>query len=170
MKTACFTGHRPQHLAGYDEEHPMTVYIKQRLREEILAAIENGYTDFIFGGALGVDTWAGEIIADLRDHLYCGKIRLILYSPFEGQESKWNDESKLRYFNLMSRCDDIVTVCEDGYAPWKLLKRDDAMVDNSSLLIAVWNGKENGGTYHTIQYAKKRNVETIRIDPNIYAA
>ena len=30
------------------------------------------------------------------------------------------------------------------------------MVDKSDLVIAVWNGKESGGTWNTIQYAKSK--------------
>lgn len=146
----------------------MTLYIKKRLEEEIIRAIDHGYTDFIVGGALGVDTWAGEIVADLKERLLKGKIRLLLYSPFDGQESKWTDESKLRYYNLMAKCDDVIVVCDPGYAPWKLLKRDNAMVDQSTRIIAVWNGMESGGTYHTVSYARKSNREVIHIDPNLY--
>ena len=31
------------------------------------------------------------------------------------------------------------------------------MVDNSDLVLAFWNGKESGGTYYTLSYAKKKD-------------
>ena len=37
-----------------------------------------------------------------------------------------------------------------------------AMVDHSSLVIAVWNGLLSG-TKNTIDYAKRKNVETINL-------
>lgn len=38
------------------------------------------------------------------------------------------------------------------------------MVDNSSLLIACYDGSE-GGTKHTYDYALKKGIDIIRIDP-----
>ena len=145
----------------------MTVWVKEQLIIEIDRAILDGYRRFIFGGALGVDTWAGEIVADMKEGKYSHlPIILDLYSPFEGQEGNWFDESKIRYYNLMARCDNIVEVCDAGYAPWKMIVRDKAMVNDSDLVIAVWNGDGGkSGTGHTVTYAKKLNKPMIIVDP-----
>jgi uncharacterized phage-like protein YoqJ len=165
LKTICFTGHRPNKLGGYDESNLIAHYVKKELTGLIVDAMDDGYTRFIFGGALGVDTWAGEIVAQLKEQLYDG-ITLELYSPFEGQEGNWPDESKIRYYELMARCDKIVEVSEPGYAAWKMIVRDKAMVDESDLVIAVWNGDEgNSGTGHTVAYARKVGKPLFIIDP-----
>jgi uncharacterized phage-like protein YoqJ len=169
LKTVCFTGHRPNKIGGYDENNPVAQFVKKRLNEEINEAIRIGYRRFIFGGALGVDTWAGENVADLAEWygIHCGiPIQLELYSPFEGQEGKWFDESKVRYYMLMSRCDKIVQVCDPGYAAWKMIVRDKAMVDQADLVIACWNGDlGKSGTGHTVSYAKEKGKPLIIIDP-----
>lgn len=173
MQTVCFTGHRPDKLpdkkTGYDERNPVAQFVKVNLQFAIEQAIKDGFRRFIFGGALGVDTWAGEIVADLAE-LYQRddgiKLYLELYSPFEGQESMWPEESKIRYYGLMARCDKVITVCEPGYAGWKMIVRDKAMVDASELVIAVWNGDlGKSGTGHTVAYAKQQNKPIIMIDP-----
>ena len=41
-------------------------------------------------------------------------------------------------------------------------RRNEFMVDHSSLVIAVWNGAPSG-TQNTINYAKKRGVKAINI-------
>ena len=33
------------------------------------------------------------------------------------------------------------------------------MVDRSDLVLAVWNGKEQGGTWNTIRYARLKGKE-----------
>ena len=38
------------------------------------------------------------------------------------------------------------------------------MVDKADKVIAFWNGEEHGGTWNTIQYAKKRGKEIEIID------
>ena len=35
-------------------------------------------------------------------------------------------------------------------------KRNRYMVDNSDLVLAVWNGEKRGGTWYTIDYALKK--------------
>jgi len=39
------------------------------------------------------------------------------------------------------------------------------MVDNSSILIAIYDGSKNGGTFNCIEYAKNKGKEIIVIDP-----
>jgi uncharacterized phage-like protein YoqJ len=43
--------------------------------------------------------------------------------------------------------------------------RNEFMVDRSSRLIAVYDGESAGGTRYTLQYAMKKGLECIAIDP-----
>ena len=47
-----------------------------------------------------------------------------------------------------------------------MLVRNDYMVDHSDLVLAIWNGEQSGGTWHTIQYAKTKGkqVDIIKVD------
>ena len=45
-----------------------------------------------------------------------------------------------------------------------MLERNDYMLNNSSLVIALYNGK-GGGTGYTVRIAKKKGLETIIIEP-----
>lgn len=51
---------------------------------------------------------------------------------------------------------DIVNNISKRYYQGCMQKRNRYMVDKSDLVIAVWNGKESGGTWNTIQYAKSK--------------
>ena len=42
-------------------------------------------------------------------------------------------------------------------------KRNKYMVDQSDLVIAVWDGKKVGGTWNTIKYAKSKEKQVIYI-------
>lgn len=74
----CFTGHRPEKIIT--PEHT----IKEKLKEEIIKAINEGYFVFISGMARGVDIWAAEIALQLRSNGYA--IKLICALPYEGFE------------------------------------------------------------------------------------
>ena len=47
-----------------------------------------------------------------------------------------------------------------------MLKRNRYMVDKSELVIAVFNGTKSGGTWYTINYARRSGKQVEIIDLN----
>jgi uncharacterized phage-like protein YoqJ len=165
--TACFTGHRPNKLGGYNESNAIMTDVKTRLERAIDYTVDSlGITTFISGMALGVDMAAAELVLKWRDQFPRYGIRLIAAVPFEGQERMWPDTSQDRRHDVLAQADAVEYVCEPGYAAWKMQKRNAWMVDNSSLVIAVWDGTK-GGTGNCVEYARKaeHKPRIIRIDP-----
>lgn len=65
--TCAFTGHRPQRLSfGFNEADRRCGQLKAALWTEIAALLKNGVSRFLSGMAQGVDTYAAEIILDLK--------------------------------------------------------------------------------------------------------
>lgn len=153
--TCCFTGHRPKDL--YPQDIPK---IRQDIREAILRAINDGYTNFVHGGALGVDIWAAEEVLKLKKDY---DITSVMHVPCVNQENLWKDEDKLRYYNNQFWCDDVIYSNTGEYAPWKMMARNKTMIDMSNRIIAVWSGKEGGGTHNAWNYASKVCIEIDRI-------
>lgn len=151
-----FTGHRPNKLGGYDPNSPLNLKIKEAIRKELKAT--HPVYKAISGMALGVDQWAAEICLELH-------IPFIAAVPFIGQEKAWPKQSQDKYNELISKADMVEIVCEGGYAAWKMQKRNEWMVDNSTILIAVWDGTD-GGTANCFKYAEKKGKTIIRINPN----
>ena len=162
--TACFTGHRPKSLpCGYNEEHLACIKIKFQLRRLIVGVIEKkNVTKFISGMAVGVDTWAAEIVLDLKDDY--PNIALEAAIPCRTQAASWNVKSKERYERLLSRCD-TVTVLQEQYTADCMQKRNEYMVDGSDYVIAVWNRKPSG-TSKTIRYAINSDKPVYYVDVN----
>ena len=92
-KTCCFTGHRPKFFPwGSNTGDPAAAKMLHALESEILQAIADGYTTFLYGGALGVDTWAtrdrymvghsSRLIAvyDERSQIHSGTWRALCYA------------------------------------------------------------------------------------------
>lgn len=117
MKSVAFTGHRPDKLYGYNKDDNFPILVK--LKEVIIDSINNGTTTFMSGMAQGVDLWAAEIVADLRDRKY-PHIKLIAAIPFVGQETKWPPSSRRYWEDIKQRCDEVRYVSEEGYTPWAL--------------------------------------------------
>lgn len=163
MSTVCFTGHRPDKLGGYNENNQIAIKVKEDLNMTIRNCIFNGYDTFISGGALGVDQWAAEKVLNWRREF--PNIKLIIARPFPSQACKWYKDS-VDYFNqLCQKANEVIDVNSDPYAAWKMQKRNEWMVDNSDLVVAVWDGS-NGGTGNCVKYAQSKNKKIIRINPN----
>jgi len=159
------TGHRPNKLFGYNIRDPQYDDIRTFFRA-IFKKAQDKYdlVTAVSGMALGVDSiFAQEALAM--------NIPLFAYVPFKGQESIWNEKDRTEYKRLLERATDVRVVSsvnknDKSTVVKALLKRNEEMVDNSDLMLAVWNGDSSGGTYQCIQYALKKDIRIIYYNPN----
>lgn len=173
----CFTGNRPNKLGGYDWNNPKNMRIMLKLLREIESIIEKNKNEnfhFICGGALGIDQMAFHICNNLKEK-YPGKITLELAIPFKSQPNAWFNEVDINRYILHKKQVDIITYVDElekykfdrvpigAYHPAKLQIRNNYMVDNADLVIAVWDTSP-GGTKNCVNYAKKNNKTIISID------
>lgn len=160
--TICFTGHRPKGLPwGYNENAQSCLKFKQYMKELLIQKINEGYTYFIVGMALGIDIIVAEILLELKKYY---DINVECAIPCLHQEVKWTNSQQGHYRDILGRCNKIVYVSKE-YTITCMQKRNEYMIDNSDLLIAVWNGTASG-TLNTINYAKRKDKTTIIIDIN----
>ena len=160
----CFTGHRPNKLPwGYKEEGIRFFLFWRKLKKTILNAINDGYDYFISGMAIGIDMLCAEIVLELKKRH--PNIKLECAIPCLNQTAKWNDESKIRYDNILKQADKITYVSDCNYYNGCMAKRNKYMIDNSDMLIAVFNGSA-GGTKQTIEMAKNSSliIDIIKIN------
>ncbi len=163
-QTACFTGHRPQKLPwGFNENDVDCLAMKEIAKIEIQNAIINyGITHFISGMAIGFDMIAAELVLELKkDYPF---ITLECAIPCKEQDKLWRKQQKQRYKNILSQADKVTYVSDRPYFDGCMQKRNKYMIDNSSVLIALFNG-ETGGTKQTVDYAKETNLTILTIKP-----
>ncbi|MCL2080821.1 MAG: DUF1273 domain-containing protein [Oscillospiraceae bacterium] len=164
-KTACFSGHRPQRLPwGFDEDDMRHALLLSRMDMAIDAAIEDGITHFLCGGALGTDTWAAQSV--LAKKLETGGVTLEIIIPFLGQDKHWPARERERYRELLLSADGFI-VLEPKYTRSCMMSRNRYMVENSSRLIAVYDGEPAGGTWQTIKMALERGLSLDIIDARV---
>jgi uncharacterized phage-like protein YoqJ len=159
MTTLGITGHRPKSLGlPYDIHDPAY----NLLGSAIVSRIEELKPDSIITGmALGVDQLVATIAVELN-------IPFVAAVPFQGQENIWPAKSQQFYLDLLTKAQKVVTVSEGGYSAAKLYKRNEYIVDNSDVLLAVWNGQLSGGTYAAMQYAIAKKKRIMIVDPKEY--
>lgn len=150
-KTCCVTGHRdipPERIA----------YVKQALRQEVLAAIDEGYTRFISGFAEGADLMFAAIVAEQLK--YHPELLLEAAIPYAGRLKTKNQQ----FHELLKVCSEVHVVCKE-YAPSCFMQRNRYMAGESQRVIAVYDGREHGGTLFTMRCAHTlgREVRLIKV-------
>ena len=125
-QTCCFTAHRPQSfLWRYNEKDLRCMMLKFRLKHEIIRAIKkDGIRHFLTGMALGVDTWAAEIVLSLCKQF---PVTLEAVLPCQGQDARWPLESRKRYQAIITQCDKV-TLVQTRYTPDCFDRRNRYMV------------------------------------------
>ncbi|MBR3678429.1 MAG: DUF1273 family protein [Alistipes sp.] len=139
--TACFTGHR-----SYRGE------CQDALLDAIRALYKEGYRTFLCGMAVGFDLAAAEAVLALRNEL--PEISLVAVIPFEGMERKFSEGDRVRFRDILVNADKVVSLAP-CYSVELYSLRNNFLVDNSSAVIAYFDGSK-GGTAYTVRRAIKR--------------
>ena len=149
MYTNCaFSGHR-----ALDSRFDYNL-----LDRVILNLIKSGARNFYCGMATGFDMEAAEIV--LRYKKQYG-IRLCACIPCEGQNKYYSIKDKGRYEDILCACDEKIVFSEE-YNSWCMQERDRFLVDNCDVLLCYLR-KKSGGTYYTVNYAKKLDKKIIEL-------
>lgn len=162
--TCCFTGHRPKSFPwNGNPNDPRQNALLQALSDAIDRAIADGYTHFIAGNALGVDTWAAMLV--LRKKLRYPEITLEIAVPFEGHNQSVGGADGAMLSIIHEDADRITVVTKDYFRTKAFHRRNRYMVDNSSRLIAVYDERsgQTGGTASTLRYAKEQGLKIDQI-------
>jgi uncharacterized phage-like protein YoqJ len=150
------TGHRPDKLGGYSTPN--------ELYDLVLKGLVDAFNFFkpayvITGMSLGTDQWAAELCFNMG-------IPFVAAIPFNNQDAKWFPHSKQHYHWLLSKAYAKYVICEGEYAPWKMQKRNEWMVQSCHQVVAVWNGT-TGGTKNCLEAAArlKKPVHYVPLPP-----
>jgi len=150
IKTCCITGHR-EIPAGRISQ------VRQKLRQQVLQAVEDGYTHYISGFADGADLLFASVIAELKKEN--GNLSLEAAIPYRKRLA-----SPDAAFRKMIRECDMINIHSEKYSPPCYMKRNREMVQASQRVIAVYDGREKGGTCSTMRYAHSQQKELVIIN------
>lgn len=146
-----FTGHRT-YRSEADEE-------LRQLLEELYA---EGARRYLCGMAWGFDLSAGEAV--VQHKLLHEDVELVAVEPFAEFRSLFRGEDAERYDALIAAADCRVVVGENNVGAY--MRRNDYLVDHSSLVVAWWDGRRDGGTAYTALRARRKGREVINLYPD----
>lgn len=150
-KTCCVTGHR-------DLPQKEINYVKAALGREIDRAVADGYTCFMSGFGEGVDQYFAEIVLERQKENPA--LELIAVIPYKKRLDSLNEKS--RTYKMLEACVEVIVVQEE-YHPSVYSRRSRYMTERSDRVIAVYDGREKGGTVRTIRFVHQLKKELREI-------
>jgi hypothetical protein len=151
---ASVTGHR-------DLSDAQMSWLRPELdRVNLKLVADHGTTDAATGMALKADQ-------DFGWSALFAKMRLHAMIPFPEQPDGWSPEEQASYRRLLEQCT-TKTVFGPSYAVKWLFVRNDGLLDftaeRGGAVVAVWDGRREGGTFDTVRKAARRGLPVIHLD------
>ena len=165
-KTVCFTGHRTEKLPQGDG----LVLLRKRLANEIERALQDGYDTFLFGGAYGFDLMAAEEVLKKKTLIELQnprQIRLIAVIPFEEQAARFSVADHELYYEIMPKCDEVITLNTHYYNQCYLKALSDELRSLHDMLTEY---KATSGTQVSIEQKIEDITEFLEQAPIDYTA
>lgn len=160
--TCAFTGHRSKRFPWkYDENACDCVLLKEVLAEQIRELIARDVTTYLSGMALGGRPLERPDRPESPQRNPALQLYCIL--SCEGQEDKWPALEKERYYSILRQANHVVYVNRE-YKGNCMLERNRYMMDHSSFLLVVYNGKAQSGTGSTVNNARRMGQEIVIIN------
>ncbi|QUE25557.1 DprA-like DNA processing chain A [Microbacterium phage SadLad] len=149
------TGHRAQKIPA--ESHDWVKLELERLA--IKLRDQHGTQIGVSGMALGADIWWAQAVKYAWLDLWA-------FLPFPQQADRWAPADVALWNEMRSRAAyEVVTAPE--YSVGALFQRNEDMLENSDLVIAVWDPTvTSGGTYATVQSAVRRGLPIVHMHPH----
>lgn len=152
-KICCFTGHRDINSLPRDQ-------VSKKLEKVLVELIEKeDFSEFRAGGATGFDSMAALTVLKLKKKYPHIKLHLML--PCKGQDKYFMPVERKLYRYTIANADSVKYI-QENYSREAMFARNRALVNGADLCLAYLERLE-GGTYQTINYAKKMKVKTINL-------
>lgn len=161
--TVAFTGYRTAKILRSTTDPYIIDNLAAELDKVILSLYKQGYTTFCQGMSEGFDMLAAEAV--LRARIQFEEIRLVAVIPFMGQELGYSKKDKENY-KIIYEFSDHVEFISDTYHEEAFFKRNDFLLDNSSVIVCYYDG-QHGGTMYTVNRAKEQGLPIINLHKSV---
>lgn len=155
------TGHRIRTLRALGAE----AWVRHKLfKAAVWLRDERGTRVGLSGMAVGTDQWWAEAVLDAG-------LTLGAYIPAPDQPDRWHTSTQRRYRELLAQASpDYSHITALKVTVPVLHQRNKDMLNAADAVVAVWlDGKQDGGTFEALEYARKTGKPGVWIEPRTRA-
>lgn len=143
LKRLVVTGYKQHELGIFDEKNPGIFFIKKALENRFRALLDEGLEWVILSGQLGVETWAAEVVLEMKEEF--PELKYAVLTPFLDQEKKWNETKQENYRMLIEQADFHRSLTSKPYeAPWQFIEKNKFFLRNSDGILIVYDEETDG--------------------------
>lgn len=159
--TVAFSGHRPNKIFNQGNPFNLEYEIRNQLYLTISKLHQQGYRNFITGMAPGLDLWAGLAVMLMKEMKEFSHIKLIAAVPYADQKKSLDEHEQKLYDQIMEVADHREILSQHKCSGC-FYRRNDWMLEHSSVLVAYYNGSP-GGTQYTVNHAIEQGHKIINL-------
>lgn len=161
--SCAIVGHRPQKLPWKDDEsNDQCEILKYTLAGIIRGLAEDGVTEFYSGISQGIDCWASEAVLTLRRQSPRTKLHCIL--PCQGMEEGRSKRDQARCRDILEQASSVVYL-DKALREGDMRRRNRYLVEHCDILLAVYDGEDQGGTAEAVAYARSLGRSILILSP-----
>ena len=166
LKRLVVTGYKQHELGIFDEKNPGIRFIKKALENRFRALLDEGLEWVILSGQLGVETWAAEVVLEMKEEF--PELKYAVLTPFLDQEKRWNETKQENYRMLIEQADFHRNLTSKPYeAPWQFIEKNKFFLRNSDGILIVYDEETDGSPKfikkEAERYAEKSDYQVLTI-------
>jgi len=166
LKRLVITGYKQHELGIFDDKNPGIRIIKKSLENRLRALIDEGLEWVILSGQLGVETWAAEVVLEMKKEF--PDLKYAVLTPFLEQEKNWNETKQEKYQMIIDKADFHRSLTNKPYeAPWQFIEKNKFFLRNSDGILIVYDEETEGSPKFIKQeaerYAEKNDYAVLSI-------
>lgn len=166
LKRLVVTGYKQHELGIFDEKNPGIRFIKKALENRFRALLDEGLEWVIVSGQLGVETWAAEVVLDMKEEF--PQLKYAVLTPFLEQEKRWNETKQENYQMIIDQADFHRSLTSKPYeAPWQFIEKNKFFLRNSDGILILYDEETDGSPKfikkEAERYAEKCDYQVLTI-------
>ncbi|MFB9972895.1 DUF1273 family protein [Allobacillus sp. SKP2-8] len=143
MNAITITGYKPYELNIRDDKDEKILVIKEAIKRSLLRYLENGVEWVLLSGQPGVETWAFDLIQELKEAY---TIYTAIVPPFMEQEKVWKEPVQDKYYQMIQQADFYQPLMNKPYEhPRQYVTKDKWFIEKTDACILVYE-EEHGGS------------------------
>lgn len=161
---ACLIGPNPNDFPfDYANDYLQKAMYQDKLYKKITDLIHKGCKQFITGMELGAELDFANAITYIRDESFPDEgITIEGVIAHSNMHKEYTGENWMTFTGVFKNCDKKTIVSEHLTVDCRI-KSMKYMIDNSDIVLAVWNGEEAGEIWDMLQYAKSLDKKIIYV-------